>query len=609
MHPSANAPADAIPDDHVGRTLGNYRILRRLGAGGMGTVFLAQDLTLEREVALKIISPQLARNPVLMSRFKVEAIAQAKLNHKNIVTIHTFCQDEATSDTGRTYYFVMEYVEGISLKTLIAERGPMPVDQALEVFSQILDGIGYAHSRGVIHRDIKPANIFLDSNQTAKIGDFGIAKVGGIDGLTRMGSGLGSPLYSAPEQLIGQPADARSDIYSLGMTLYEMVAGTPPVRLAGSGRAAGALTPARSTDINPAVPANVDAVIMRSIAAEPARRFQTIEEFRRAIDGLRGTSSAVAGSAGGPAAVPGAMPDAPPWARFIRTAARRLAIPASVLTVLPRRTLRLLAAALGLALIAVVGFLAVSAGRNSHRPTVVLGSQDVHPGVPQPRGEPSPASAGSIRSPAAAGAGAPAAPAPAAGAPAAGAPTAASRTLSAGDTRDLADILARMQRLITQKEYARAISLGRSVSGPGAYSRELLQMVALAYFCDGRQTQSSAYVSRALDQTGSIRYPMLFETRQKRYVRGTLEITRRGLSFRTGLTTAPLLNIPLAGIKSVSDDVRGDIADLFKKKQNRKNPILIIKSRQDAQYRLQLDRDDGDLKKFIKHVITTLRGS
>jgi serine/threonine protein kinase len=193
----------------IGDIIGNYRVLKKLGEGGMGTVYLARDLSLEREVALKIISPELARNPSLMARFRVEAIAQAKLNHTNITVIHSFDQQKDI------YYIVMEFVDGKTLKQVVREKGKIPLKEAADIFSQILQAVAYAHSRGIVHRDIKPSNIFLTKEHIVKIGDFGIAKVEGIDGLTRIGSTLGSPHYSSPEQVMGKKTDARTDVYSL----------------------------------------------------------------------------------------------------------------------------------------------------------------------------------------------------------------------------------------------------------------------------------------------------------------------------------------------------------------------------------------------------------
>ncbi len=266
-----------------GQSLGNYRILKKLGEGGMGSVYLAKDITLEREVAIKIISPQLTKNPRLMARFKVEAIAQARLNHANIVTIHAFDQQQDS------YYIVMEYIEGQTLKSIIKESGKIPLPQALSIVSRILDGLNYAHSRGVLHRDIKPANIFITCHGQIKIGDFGIAKVEGIDGLTRIGSPLGTPLYSAPEQILGQPVDAAADVYSIGVTLYEMLTGATPFKSpTGSHfeiqKAHLEQIPPKPSELSPTIPKPIDELIMKALAKNPAQRFPNASALKEALD-------------------------------------------------------------------------------------------------------------------------------------------------------------------------------------------------------------------------------------------------------------------------------------------------------------------------------------
>jgi serine/threonine protein kinase len=268
-----------------GKTLGNYRIMKRVGKGGMGSVYLARDLSLQREVALKVIAPELARSSQLMARFRVEAIAQARLNHTYIVTIHSFDhQDEI-------YYIVMEYVAGRSLKHIIKETGEIPVHQALSIVSCILEGLEYAHSKGVLHRDIKPANIFITTENSVKIGDFGIAKVEGIDGLTLAGSTPGTLFYSSPEQIRGEKMGPATDIYSLGITFYEMVSGTLPF---GSPTGSnfeiqkGHLEkiPPKPSSINSAVSPAVDALIMKSLAKLPEERFHHAAEFKKAVDNI-----------------------------------------------------------------------------------------------------------------------------------------------------------------------------------------------------------------------------------------------------------------------------------------------------------------------------------
>jgi len=273
-----------------GKSLGNYRVLRKIGEGGMGTVYMARDVGLEREVAIKIISPELARNPGLMARFRVEAIAQARLNHSNIVTIHSFEQQKDT------YYIVMEYVDGKTLKEIKKERTKMPVKQALKIFSRLLDGIAYAHRKGVLHRDIKPANIFITPEETVKIGDFGIAKVSGINGLTRAGSTVGTPLYSSPEQIRGEKMGPGTDIYSLGVTLYEMLTGVQPFKT-GSGsdfeiqQAHLKKVPGKPSLLNSAVPSNLDAIVMKSLAKSPSERFRSAEVFKKEVGAMVGESA------------------------------------------------------------------------------------------------------------------------------------------------------------------------------------------------------------------------------------------------------------------------------------------------------------------------------
>ena len=205
------------------RTLGNYEILTELGRGGMGVVYKARDLSLQRYVALKVLPRHLASNEVHVARFVREARAAAQLNHPNIAHVY-----DIGSGQGR-YYIAMELVNGQALAERIRAHGPIPCQEALEITRQVAEALAVAHAAGVIHRDIKPANIMIDEAGRVKVMDFGLAKFqGATTGISMTGAVLGTPLYMAPEQFQGTNVDERADIYSLGVTLYEMLAGEPP---------------------------------------------------------------------------------------------------------------------------------------------------------------------------------------------------------------------------------------------------------------------------------------------------------------------------------------------------------------------------------------------
>src|SRR3954452_4547445 len=200
---------------------GRYRIIERLGSGGMADVYRAHDEQLGREVALKVLYRHLAENVDFVERFRREASSAAGLQHPNIVSIFDRGEWEGT------YYIAMELIEGRTLKDVIRERGPAPRDAAVDIVLQILRAARFAHQRGVVHRDIKPHNVLIDEEGRVKVADFGIARAGASD-MTETGSVRGTAQYLSPDQAQGKPVDARWDLYSIGIVLYEMLTGPVP---------------------------------------------------------------------------------------------------------------------------------------------------------------------------------------------------------------------------------------------------------------------------------------------------------------------------------------------------------------------------------------------
>jgi len=270
----------------IGKTISHYKILEKIGEGGMGVVYKAEDTKLRRIVALKFLPEDLTKDAEAKERFLQEAQAAAALDHPNICTIYEI------NESGRKTFISMAYIEGQSLKEIIS-AGPMGIDQAIGIAIQITEGLREAHERGVVHRDVKPANIILTEKGQAKIMDFGLAKLSwGVD-LTKTAMIMGTVAYMSPEQARGKRVDHRTDIWSLGITLYEMIAGERPFKRELEPAVIYAIIteePQPLTEIRPDVPKQIDNAIKKAMEKDPNSRYQTISDFGR---DLRRTSSHV----------------------------------------------------------------------------------------------------------------------------------------------------------------------------------------------------------------------------------------------------------------------------------------------------------------------------
>jgi HAMP domain-containing protein/predicted Ser/Thr protein kinase len=276
---------------------GRYEVLSTLGRGGMGVVYKAQDRQLDEVVALKVLRPDvLEQDSSLLERFKQEIKLARRITHRNVLRTHDF------GETGGAPYISMEYLEGVTLKELVTSKGALPLGVGLRVARQMCLGLEAAHNQGVVHRDIKPQNmLILPDTGELKIMDFGIARVSevkkGEAGLTSTGTVLGTPDYLPPEQAQGQPADFRSDIYSLGVVLYEIFCGVLPFR--AETVMAVVLShvqtpPPPPRQVNPALPPSLEAVILRCLEKDPAQRFQRVEELLAQLNEINATEGASA---------------------------------------------------------------------------------------------------------------------------------------------------------------------------------------------------------------------------------------------------------------------------------------------------------------------------
>ncbi|MFM8275351.1 MAG: serine/threonine-protein kinase [Gemmata sp.] len=274
--------------DLTGRTLGDFQILRKIGAGGMGQVYLARQLSLKREVALKLLRDDLNANTTALARFQAEAQAVAKLNHPNIVHIHQIGEADGLR------YMVLEFVEGRNLRDYMARKGPPDLPVTLSVMRQVTLALQKAHEQGIVHRDIKPENILMTRKVEVKVTDFGLSRFFAGEtpptNLTQSGVTLGTPLYMSPEQVQGRAVDNRSDIYSFGVTCYHLLSGEPPFK--GTTAFEVALKhvqeqPRLLSDLRPDLPVDLCGVVHKMMAKSPEDRYQSAREVLRDLIKVR----------------------------------------------------------------------------------------------------------------------------------------------------------------------------------------------------------------------------------------------------------------------------------------------------------------------------------
>ncbi|MCX7943006.1 MAG: SUMF1/EgtB/PvdO family nonheme iron enzyme [Deltaproteobacteria bacterium] len=262
----------------------NYEVVKKLGEGGMGVVFHAIHNLSGQEVAIKMLPPELSKDDGIRSRFINEARLLAKLDHPNIVTLYNFLEED------QKFYLIMQFVRGKTLEEYIKERGKLSIDEVVNIFSQVCDALGYAHQMGVVHRDIKPANIMITPDMRVKVMDFGIAKLTGGTRLTATGIAVGTVWYMSPEQIRGAELDARSDLYSLGVTLFEALTGKVPFDSESDYEVRKChveVNPPSPLIINNSLPKAAETILLKVLSKNPDDRYQSAQEFKKAIESLR----------------------------------------------------------------------------------------------------------------------------------------------------------------------------------------------------------------------------------------------------------------------------------------------------------------------------------
>jgi len=306
MPNSPKPEAPAPPVDLTGRTLADFAVLRKIGQGGMGQVYLARQQSLKREVALKILRKDLAENTVALKRFQAEAEAVAKISHPNIVQVYAFGVQDGL------HFMALEYVEGRNLREYLERKGPPELPVALMILRQVAAALQRAGELGLVHRDIKPENILLNRKVEVKVTDFGLSCYFAGDAkpasLTQSGMTLGTPLYMSPEQVQGRPVDHRSDLYSFGVTCYHVLAGNPPYSGLNAFDVAVQhvqATPEPLEQIRPDLPADLCALVAKLMAKRPEDRYQSAKEVLRDLARVqKGLALGLPASAGSSATIP-----------------------------------------------------------------------------------------------------------------------------------------------------------------------------------------------------------------------------------------------------------------------------------------------------------------